>query len=46
MDDLRSAPEPVIFLEKVRRPVVRGLVRERLARRLHGLPDEGCPACW
>ena len=42
MDDLRSTPDPVIFLEKVRRPVLRGLVRERLDRRLAGLSDQGC----
>ena len=41
MDDLRSTPDPVIFLEKVRRPVLRGLVRERLDRRLAGLSDQG-----
>jgi DNA-binding SARP family transcriptional activator len=41
MDDLRSIPDPVIFLEKVRRPVLRGLVRERLDRRLAGLSDLG-----
>ncbi|MGB7983469.1 MAG: AAA family ATPase [Candidatus Nanopelagicales bacterium] len=34
MDDLRSTMDPVIFLEKVRRPVLRGLVRERLDRQL------------
>ena len=41
MDDLRSTPDPVIFLEKVRRPMLRGLVRERLDRRLAGLSDQG-----
>ncbi|HEY5980341.1 MAG TPA: winged helix-turn-helix domain-containing protein [Microlunatus sp.] len=41
MDDLRSTPDPVIFLEKVRRPVLRGLVRERLDRRLAGLTNQG-----
>ncbi|HYI54830.1 MAG TPA: AAA family ATPase [Microlunatus sp.] len=41
MDDLRSIPDPVIFLEKVRRPMLRGLVRERLDRRLAGLADQG-----
>ena len=39
MDDLRSTLDPVIFLEKVRRPVLRGLVRERLDRQLAGLSD-------
>lgn len=44
MDDLRSTMDPVIFLEKVRRPVLRGLVRERLDRQLAGLarPEQGC----
>ena len=44
MDDLRTTLDPVIFLEKVRRPVLRGLVRERLDRRLAPLagPDRGC----
>ncbi|HEU5485499.1 MAG TPA: AAA family ATPase, partial [Microlunatus sp.] len=44
MDDLRNALDPVIFLEKVRRPVVRGLARERLDRRLAELarPDGDC----
>ena len=37
MDDLRSTLDPVIFLEKVRRPVLRGLVRERLDRHLASL---------
>lgn len=37
MDDLRSTADPVIFLEKVRRPVLRGLVRDRLERRLADL---------
>ena len=41
MDDLRNTLDPVIFLEKVRRPVLRGLVRERLDRRLAGLSDLG-----
>ncbi len=41
MDDLRSTLDPVIFLEKVRRPMLRGLVRERLDRRLAGLSDLG-----
>jgi DNA-binding SARP family transcriptional activator/tetratricopeptide (TPR) repeat protein len=41
MDDVRSTVDPVIFLEKVRRPVLRGLVRERLDRRLAGLSDLG-----
>ena len=41
MDDLRNTPDPVIFLEKVRRPMLRGLVRERLDRRLAGLSDQG-----
>ncbi|HEY5788871.1 MAG TPA: AAA family ATPase [Microlunatus sp.] len=41
MDDLRSTPDPVIFLEKVRRPMLRGLVRERLDRCLAGLSDQG-----
>ncbi len=41
MDDVRSTLDPVIFLEKVRRPVLRGLVRERLDRRLAGLSDLG-----
>ena len=44
MDDLRSTMDPVIFLEKVRRPVLRGLVRERLDRQLaaHARPEQGC----
>ena len=41
MDDLRSTLDPVIFLEKVRRPVLRGLVRERLDRHLASLSDPG-----
>ena len=41
MDDLRNILDPVIFLEKVRRPVLRGLVRERLDRRLAGLIGSG-----
>ena len=44
MDDLRNTMDPVIFLEKVRRPVLRGLVRDRLDRRLAELvgPDHVC----
>ena len=34
MNDPRNMMDPVIFLEKVRRPVLRGLVRDRLDRRL------------
>ena len=35
----RSTMDPVIFLEKVRRPELRGLVRERLDRRTASLTD-------
>jgi ATP/maltotriose-dependent transcriptional regulator MalT len=44
MDDLGSTMDPAIFLEKVRRPVVRGLVRERLDRQLaeFGRADLDC----
>ena len=44
MDDLRTTTDPVIFLEKVRRPVLRGLARERLDRQLADLtrPELGC----
>ncbi|MDN5771222.1 MAG: hypothetical protein L0H24_10045, partial [Microlunatus sp.] len=42
MDDIiRTRDDPVIFLEKVRRPMTRGLVRERLARRLAELRAGG-----
>lgn len=34
MDDVRRTVDPMIFLEKVRRPVLRGLVRDRLEGRL------------
>ncbi|BAK33370.1 hypothetical protein MLP_03560 [Microlunatus phosphovorus NM-1] len=34
MDDVRNTVDPMIFLEKVRRPVLRGLVRDRLDGRL------------
>lgn len=44
MDDLGNVQDPVIFLEKVRRPVLRGLVRERLAQRLAQLTDPD-PSC-
>lgn len=37
MDDLRTTTDPVIFLEKVRRPVLHGLVRDRLDRTLTDL---------
>ncbi|HYI58869.1 MAG TPA: BTAD domain-containing putative transcriptional regulator [Microlunatus sp.] len=44
MNDPRNMMDPVIFLEKVRRPVLRGLVRDRLDRRLAEQigPDQVC----
>lgn len=44
MDLSRTPVDPVIFLEKVRRPVVRGLARERLESRLAALRGDD-PAC-
>lgn len=44
MDNVRNTLDPMIFLEKVRRPVLRGLVRDRLDGRLVDIvtTDGGC----